>query len=40
MMDDTAHAAQAESFWGQKEIPKALQEPTYPKSLLFLILYG
>jgi hypothetical protein len=35
-MDDTMHAAQAGLPWEQKEIPKALQEPTYPKNLLCL----
>ncbi len=39
-MDDTMHVFEANQHWEQKEIPKALQEPTHPKSLLFLILYG
>ena len=39
-MDYTTRAAQAELSREQKEIPHALQEPTHPKSLLFLILYG
>jgi MFS family permease len=37
---ESTHAAQAGPPWEQNEIPKALQEPTHSKSLLFLILYG